>query len=64
MRLILLLLGVLVLMAAFGVAAHEVGHAIQHGYRLQRRRRWQNIFGRSSDPYPDYYRPNPASPAR
>jgi hypothetical protein len=40
---------------------HEVGHAIQHGYALQRRRRWQNVFGRSTDPYPDYYRPNPAS---
>jgi len=40
---------------------HEVGHAIQHGYALQRRRRWQRVFGKSSDPYPDHYRPRPGS---
>lgn len=40
---------------------HEVGHAIQHGYALQRRRRWQRVFGKSSIPYPDHYRPRPAS---
>ena len=40
---------------------HEVGHAVQHAYRLHRRRRWQKLFGRSSLPYPDLYRPNPAS---
>ncbi len=40
---------------------HEIGHAVQHAYRLQRRRRWHSLFGRSSDPYPDLYRPNPAS---
>jgi hypothetical protein len=40
---------------------HEAGHAVQHGYRVERKRRWQRVFGRSSDPYPDYYRPDPAS---
>jgi len=40
---------------------HEVGHAMQHGYALHRRRRWQQLFGRSSLPYPDYYRPRPGS---
>jgi len=40
---------------------HELGHAVQHAYRLHRRRRWQQHFGRSSKPYPDVYRPNPAS---
>ncbi len=40
---------------------HEAAHTIQVAYRVQRRRRWQQIFGRSSEPYPDYYRPNPAS---
>ena len=40
---------------------HELGHAMQHAYRLHRRRRWQNLFGLSSKPYPDVYRPNPAS---
>jgi hypothetical protein len=28
---------------------------------LQRRQRWQELFGRSSKRYPNYYRPNPAS---
>lgn len=43
------------------ILRHEVGHVIQHGYRLQRRRRWQVLFGPSSRHYPSYYRPNPAS---
>jgi len=40
---------------------HECGHVIQHAYRLQRRRRWQELFGSSREPYPDAYRPNPTS---
>ncbi|MDP9177930.1 MAG: putative zinc-binding metallopeptidase [Gemmatimonadota bacterium] len=43
------------------IIRHETGHAIQHGYQLQRRRAWQRLFGKSSERYPDYYRPNPAS---
>jgi hypothetical protein len=43
------------------ILRHETGHAIQHAYRLHRRRRWQQLFGRSSQRYPEYYRPNPAS---
>lgn len=43
------------------ILRHEAGHAVQHAYRLQRRRRWQDLFGRSSTHYPTYYRPNPAS---
>jgi len=43
------------------IMQHETGHAIQHGYQLQRRRAWQRLFGKSSQRYPDYYRPNPAS---
>ncbi len=43
------------------ILRHETGHVIQHAYRLQRRRRWHQLFGRSSIRYPDYYRPNPAS---
>jgi len=42
---------------------HESGHALQHAYNLQRRRRWQRTFGRASEPYPDFYRPNPMSNA-
>lgn len=40
---------------------HEVGHAVQHAYRFHRRRRFRTLFGSSARPYPDYYRPNPAS---
>ena len=40
---------------------HEAGHAIQHAFRLHRRKRFRELFGSSSEPYPDYYRPNPGS---
>ena len=43
------------------ILRHETGHVLQHAYNLQRRRRWQQLFGRSSTPYPEFYRPNPAS---
>ena len=43
------------------ILRHEAGHVVQHAYQLQRRRRWQQLFGRSSKRYPSYYRPNPAS---
>lgn len=40
---------------------HEVGHAVQTGYALHRRRRWQHLFGKCSQPYPEHYRPRPGS---
>src|SRR5205814_6951634 len=43
------------------IMRHETGHALQRGYNFQRRRAWQRLFGKSSQRYPDYYRPNPAS---
>ena len=43
------------------ILRHEAGHVLQHSYALQRRRRWQQLFGASSKRYPSYYRPNPAS---
>ncbi|WP_303980587.1 putative zinc-binding metallopeptidase [Dongia mobilis] len=43
------------------ILRHEAGHVVQHAFQLHRRRRWQAVFGRSSTPYPHYYRPNPAS---
>jgi hypothetical protein len=43
------------------ILRHEAGHVVQHAYQLQRRRRWQKLFGASSTRYPSYYRPNPAS---
>ena len=46
---------------ALKILRHEAGHAVQHAFRLHRRRRWRELFGPSSLPYPEYYRPNPAS---
>jgi hypothetical protein len=43
------------------ILRHEAGHVVQHSYGLHRRRRWQELFGRSSKRYPDYYKANPAS---
>jgi hypothetical protein len=43
------------------ILRHEAGHVMQHAYRLQQRRRWREIFGPSSTPYPRHYRPNPRS---
>ena len=43
------------------ILRHEAGHVMQHSYALQRHRRWQRLFGRSSTRYPSYYRPDPAS---
>jgi hypothetical protein len=43
------------------ILRHEAGHAIDNAYRLQRRRRRQDLFGRSSEPYPDDYTPRPHS---
>jgi hypothetical protein len=40
---------------------HEAGHAVDHAYQLTRRRRRQQLFGRSTLSYPRYYRPNPYS---
>lgn len=43
------------------ILRHEAGHVVQYAYDLHRRRRWQQLFGRSSTRYPSFYRPNPAS---
>lgn len=43
------------------ILRHEAGHIVQHAYALHRRRKWQEMFGRSSTPYPESYRPNPNS---
>ncbi|UCG34439.1 MAG: putative zinc-binding metallopeptidase, partial [Phycisphaerales bacterium] len=40
---------------------HEVGHAIDNAYRLYRKRKWRQAFGKPSQPYPDYYQPRPYS---
>ncbi|MHC4972350.1 MAG: putative zinc-binding metallopeptidase [Planctomycetota bacterium] len=43
------------------ILRHEAGHALDTAYRLRRKRRWQRVFGRASQPYPDAYRPKPYS---
>ncbi len=43
------------------ILRHECGHALQHAYVLHRRRRWQAVFGRSSQAYPRAYRFDPRS---
>jgi len=41
---------------------HECGHAIEHAYRLHRRKQRQTLFGKRSVDYdPDTYRPQPYS---
>lgn len=43
------------------ILRHEAGHVVQRAFALHRRRRWQEMFGNSTVPYPDHYRPNPVS---
>ncbi len=43
------------------ILRHEAGHIIQHAFSLHRRKKWQELFGKSSTPYPESYRPNPKS---
>ena len=40
---------------------HETGHAMQHGFALHRRKKWQYYFGNSSQEYPELYKPKPSS---
>ncbi len=43
------------------ILRHEAGHAIDNAFHLRRRRQRRELFGRSSDPYPDAYSPKPYS---
>jgi hypothetical protein len=43
------------------ILRHEAGHAIENAYLLRRRQRRRELFGRSSEPYPDHYAPKPYS---
>ncbi len=43
------------------ILRHEAGHALDSAFRLRRKRKWQQVFGKSSKPYPDAYRPRPFS---
>ena len=37
------------------ILRHEAGHAIENAFRLRRRRHRQQLFGNTSEPYPDDY---------
>ncbi len=41
------------------ILRHEAGHAIDNAFRLHRRKRWREVFGSFTQPYPDTYRPRP-----
>jgi hypothetical protein len=43
------------------ILRHETGHAIENAYRLRRRHRRQELFGKTSKPYPQHYAPKPYS---
>lgn len=43
------------------ILRHEAGHAIDSAYQLHRRRKWREVFGRFSQPYPEFYQPKPYS---
>lgn len=43
------------------ILRHEAGHAVDNAYRLRRRRNWRELFGKASEPYPEYYHPKPYS---
>ena len=43
------------------ILRHETGHAIDNAYCLRRRRRRQQLFGPSSQEYPEHYTPRPYS---
>jgi hypothetical protein len=43
------------------ILRHETGHCLDSAYRLHRRRDWQRVFGKSSEPYPEFYQPRPYS---
>ncbi len=43
------------------ILRHEAGHAVCTAYRLHYRKRWRELFGRFTEPYPDFYQPKPDS---
>lgn len=43
------------------ILRHETGHALDNAYRLRRRKRWRQVFGPASRPYPKSYTPRTTS---
>jgi Putative zinc-binding metallo-peptidase len=44
-----------------GIMRHEAGHALDNAFRFRARRRWRELFGLFSKPYPQSYQPEPTS---
>ncbi len=44
-----------------GFMRHEAGHALDNAFRFRSRRRWRELFGLFSQPYPQSYQPEPTS---
>ncbi len=43
------------------ILRHETGHCLDTAYRLHRRKRYRELFGRYGQPYPETYKPRPGS---
>ncbi|TWU31709.1 putative zinc-binding metallopeptidase [Novipirellula artificiosorum] len=43
------------------ILRHEAGHAIDTAFRIRRKARYRQLFGRPSSPYREYYQPAPSS---
>ena len=43
------------------ILRHEAGHCLDTAYRLHRRKKWRELFGPFSKPYPKVYNPKPGS---
>ena len=43
------------------ILRHETGHAIDTAFRMRRKARYRELFGKASVAYPECYQPNPSS---
>ena len=43
------------------ILRHEAGHVIDNVYKLRLRQQRRQVFGKSSEPYPEFYTPKPYS---
>ena len=41
------------------ILRHEAGHAIDTAFHIRRKARYRQLFGSASEPYPEFYNPNP-----
>jgi hypothetical protein len=47
--------------ASMMILRHETGHCLETAFALHRRKKWRQLFGLSSVPYPQHYQPKPYS---